>query len=174
MQPTEEGLAIYDACQDVISVLEYAECIVADVGGTLQGTLRVTAPFGLGRRFFGPLVLAFNQTHPQINIQIRLSDHLIDLLTEDAAIRMAVMPEWALMGRGIVMKPRWEIADHLRERRLRSMLLDHAPDPATLCVLYPHRRLLPAKVKAFADFTVKRIAVERRAMPNGLDRAALR
>ncbi len=174
VQPSEEGLAIYDACRDVISVLEYAECIVADVGGTLQGTLRVTATFGLGRRALGPLVLAFHQTHPQINIQLRLSDHLIDLLTEDAAIRMAVMPEWALLGRGIVMKPRWEIADHLRERRLRPMLLDHAPDPATLCVLYPHRRLLPAKVKAFADFAVRRIAAELRAMPNGLDLAALR
>ncbi len=87
---------------------------------------------------------------------------------------MAVMPEWALMGRGIVMKPRWEIADHLRERRLRPMLLDHAPEAATLCVLFPHRRLLPAKVKAFADFAVMRIAAERRVMPNGLDLAALR
>ncbi len=93
VQPTEEGLAFYDACQDVISALEYAECIVADVGGTLQGTLRVTAPFGLGRRVLGPLVPAFHQTHPQINIQLRLSDYLIDLLTEDAAIRMMVMPE---------------------------------------------------------------------------------
>ncbi len=174
VQPTEEGLAIYDACQDVISVLEYAECIVADVGGTLQGTLRVTAPFGLGRRFFGPLVLACNQTHPQINIQLRLSDHLIDHLTEDAAIRMAMMPKWALMGRGIAMKQLWKIADHLREGRLQPMLLDYAPEPATLCASYPLRRLLPVKVKAFADFAVRRIAAELRAMPNGLDLAALR
>ncbi len=78
------------------------------------------------------------------------------------------------MGRGIVVNPRWEIADHLREGRLRPMLLDHAPEPATLCVLYPHRRLLPAKVRAFTDFAVRRIAAELRAMPNGLDLAALR
>ena len=145
MQPTVEGLAIYDACRDVISALDYAECIVADVGGTLQGTLRVTAPFGLGRCVLGPLVPASHQTHPQINIQLRLPDHTIDLLTEDAAIRIAVMPEWVLMWPGIVLKPLWEIADHLGEGRLRPMLPDHAPeiggrsacspdDPGRLCV----------------------------------------
>ncbi len=126
------------------------------------------------RGFFGPLVLACNQTHPQINIQLRLSDHLIDHLTEDAAIRMAMMPKWALMGRGIAMKQLWKIADHLREGRLQPMLLDYAPEPATLCASYPLRRLLPVKVKAFADFAVRRIAAELRAMPNGLDLAALR
>jgi hypothetical protein len=30
----------------------------------------------------------------------------------------------------------------------------------TLAVLYPHRRLLPARVKAFADFAVSRVAAE--------------
>ncbi len=254
VQPTEEGLAFYDACQDVISALEYAESVVADVGGTPQGTLRVTAPLGLGRRVLGPLMPAFHEANPQIKIQLRLSDHLLDLLTEsvDAAVRMAVMRDssligrkimdcervlcaapsyleshgapqspddlltheclllrfpgsqqyrwtlrskgdpvtlpvrgsldaddgnvlttWALMGRGIVMKPIWEIADHLREGRLRPVLLDHAPEPAALSVLYPHRRLLPARVKAFADFAVDRVAAEVRTLLNGLDLAAL-
>jgi DNA-binding transcriptional LysR family regulator len=27
----------------------------------------------------------------------------------------------------------------------------------TLAILYPHRRLLPAKVRAFADFLIERV-----------------
>ncbi len=84
------------------------------------------------------------------------------------------MTTWALMGRGIIIKPLWEVADHLRDGRLRPVLLDHAPEPVDLSVLYPHRRLLAAKVKAFADFAVERLAAELKSGLDGLDLAALR
>jgi DNA-binding transcriptional LysR family regulator len=255
VQPTEEGLAYYNACQDVIGALDYAESVVADVGGIPQGTLRVTAPLLVGRRVLGPLVPKFQNAYPKIDVQLRLSDHLLDLLSEavDVAVRMAIMQDsslitrkimdcervlcaapsyieaqgapkspddllshdclllrfpgsrqfrwtlqskggpavvpvrgrfdaddgdvlttWALMGRGIALKPLWEIADHLRAGRLRPVLLDHAPEPVTLSVLYPHRRLVSAKVKAFADFAVEHIGAEMRAILDGLDLAALR
>ncbi len=66
-----------------------------------------------------------------------------------------VLTEWALMGQGIALKPLWEVAAHLRAGRLEPVLPDFPPEPAVLAVLYPHRRLLPAKVKAFADFMVE-------------------
>jgi DNA-binding transcriptional LysR family regulator len=84
-----------------------------------------------------------------------------------------VLTEWALMGEGIVMKPLWEIARHLRDGRLRPLLLDHPPEPAVLAVLYPHRKLLPARVKAFADFMVEHGARALGAETEGLDLAAL-
>ena len=37
------------------------------------------------------------------------------------------------------------------------MLPAFPPEPVTLAVVYPHRRLLPAKVKAFADFMVDEV-----------------
>jgi len=67
-----------------------------------------------------------------------------------------VLTEWALLGQGIALKPVWEVAHHLRAGRLEAVLPDFPPEPAVLAVLYPHRRLLPAKVKAFADFMVER------------------
>ena len=63
-----------------------------------------------------------------------------------------VLTAWALAGHGLVMKPAYEIADELREGRLVPVLQAFPPEPLTLAVVYPHRRLLPAKVKAFADF----------------------
>jgi DNA-binding transcriptional LysR family regulator len=70
-----------------------------------------------------------------------------------------VLTEWALLGQGIALKPVFEVAEHLRAGRLARVLPDHPPEPVTLAVVYPHRRLLPAKVKAFADFMVQEVAV---------------
>jgi DNA-binding transcriptional LysR family regulator len=52
------------------------------------------------------------------------------------------------------MKPIWEIAEHLKSGALKIVMPDYPPEPAVLAVLYPHRNLLPAKVRAFADFVV--------------------
>jgi len=62
-----------------------------------------------------------------------------------------VLTLWALEGRGLVMKPRFEIADALADGRLVPVLERHPPAPVTLAVLYPARQLVPLKVKAFAD-----------------------
>lgn len=255
VQPTEQGLAFYQASLEVIAAVERAENVAAGAGGAPQGTLRVTAPLGFARRILAPLVPAFQAAHPQVTLQLRLSEHIIDLLTEsvDVAIRMAIlsdssliarkitdcerilcaapaylsqagMPEkpedlldhnclllrfpgsqqyrwtlqsadgpqtlsvrgsfdaddgevltdWALAGLGIAMKPLWEVAEHLREGRLVPLLTDHPPEPATLSILYPHRRLLPARVKAFADFAVPRLAQEVDQRLNGLSLRKLR
>jgi DNA-binding transcriptional LysR family regulator len=75
---------------------------------------------------------------------------------------------WALAGQGIVLKPLWEVADHIKDGRLVPVLTDSPPEPVTLSVLYPHRRLLPARVKAFADFAVTRFAEEIETRLDGM------
>ena len=65
-----------------------------------------------------------------------------------------VLTVWALDGRGIVVKPRFEVADALADGRLVPVLEAHPPKPATLAVLYPARQLVPQKVKTFADMLV--------------------
>jgi DNA-binding transcriptional LysR family regulator len=67
-----------------------------------------------------------------------------------------VLTEWALEGEGIVLKPYWEVAEHLREGRLHVVLPHSPPGSVSLMMLYPHRQLLPAKVRAFADFLIEK------------------
>jgi DNA-binding transcriptional LysR family regulator len=67
-----------------------------------------------------------------------------------------VLTEWTLQGEGIMLKPYWEIADHLESGRLQVVLPDHPPEPVSLVMLYPHRHLLPAKVRVFADFLIEK------------------
>ena len=254
LQPTEQGLAFYDGCLEVLHALEQAEAAVSAAGGRPRGAIRVTAPLGLGRRIVAPAVPAFNELHPEIEVRLRLSDHLIDLMREgvDVALRLAVLkdssltmrkiadcervlvaapaylerkgvpktpndlagheclllrypgtaqfqwllgdPEapakpavsggfdaddgdvltdWAVAGHGIAMKPLFEVADYLRAGTLEPVLLDHAPPPATLALLYPHRRLLAVKVKVFADFMVDHCQSEIKSALDGMTLGSL-
>jgi DNA-binding transcriptional LysR family regulator len=68
-----------------------------------------------------------------------------------------VLTQWALDGHGIVLKPVFEVADHLRCGALVPVALATPPLPVQLSVLSQHRRLRDPKVSLFADFMVARI-----------------
>lgn len=63
-----------------------------------------------------------------------------------------VLTGWALDGRGIILKPRFEVAEHLASGALVPVATDTPPLPATLAALTPHRRLRDPKVMLFVDF----------------------
>ncbi len=76
-----------------------------------------------------------------------------------------VLTGWAIDGRGIVMKPIFEIADHLRTGRLIPVCTATPPMPTQLSVLSQHRRLKDPKVRLFTDFMASHCRDElRRAM----------
>ena len=65
-----------------------------------------------------------------------------------------VLTDWALAGRGIIMKPRFEVARHLKDGALVTLLEDTPPAIATLACLYPHKQFLDPKVRLFIEFMV--------------------
>ena len=91
MNMTERGRVFYERCLEVVEAVERAEASVAEIAGGLRGPLRVTAPLGLGRRLVAPLARSFRSIHPKVELRLRLSDHLLDLVGEsiDVALRLA-------------------------------------------------------------------------------------
>lgn len=83
-----------------------------------------------------------------------------------------VLTDWALDGRGIVLKPRFEVAEHLRGGRLVPVAEATPPLPVQLSCLMPHRRLRDPKTRLFVDFMVARCraAVEAGGSPAASDR----
>jgi DNA-binding transcriptional LysR family regulator len=65
-----------------------------------------------------------------------------------------VLTQWALLGEGIAMKPVFEIAAHLKSGALVQIMPNHRPVPATLAILHAYQRMVPLKVRAFADILV--------------------
>ncbi len=62
----------------------------------------------------------------------------------------------AVAGRGISYEPDFIVGPDVRAGRLVPILRDFAPPAAGIHVVYPSRRHLSAKVRAFADFLIER------------------
>ncbi|NYS25918.1 LysR family transcriptional regulator [Rhodobacteraceae bacterium 2376] len=67
-----------------------------------------------------------------------------------------VLTGWALDGRGIILKPMFEVADHLRSGALVPVATATPPLPVSLSLLTPHRRLRDPKIRLFSDFVATR------------------
>ncbi|MCB5411342.1 LysR family transcriptional regulator [Pseudogemmobacter faecipullorum] len=68
-----------------------------------------------------------------------------------------VLTQWALDGRGIVLKPLFDIAADLRAGRLVPVAKASPPQPVQLSALSQHRRLKDPKLSLFSDFITARI-----------------
>ena len=71
-----------------------------------------------------------------------------------------VLTDWALTGQGIVMKPVFEVADHLRDGRLVQVAKDTLPVPIQMACLFTHRRKQDPKTRLFMDFVIGRIGAK--------------
>lgn len=69
-----------------------------------------------------------------------------------------VLTSWALDGHGIILKPRFEVADDLAAGRLVPVLEDCPPVPVQLGCLYAHRRHQDPKTRLLIDFMAERIS----------------
>lgn len=105
---TEIGRDFYDHARRVISALDDAEAAVAGLSGRPRGTIRLTAPIGVGRRVIAPLAQEFTQEFPEIRLNLRLSDRRVDILEDqiDMAFVLGDLPESSLKQRKILDAPR--------------------------------------------------------------------
>lgn len=67
-----------------------------------------------------------------------------------------VLTGWALAGRGIVNKPRFEVEPFIRDRRLKVILEETPPTPVQFAAVYPHKKLQDPKVRLLLDFMADR------------------
>jgi DNA-binding transcriptional LysR family regulator len=81
---------------------------IADVERTLQGfndqpggRLRLSAPTTYGHYKLPPLLATFNRMHPDVLIELSISNDNVDLVAEnfDLAIRMGTLPDSGYVGR---------------------------------------------------------------------------
>jgi len=69
-----------------------------------------------------------------------------------------VLTGWALEGHGIILKPAFEVAEHLKSGALVPVAEAEPPVPIQLACLYMHRRRQDPKTRLFIDFMADRIA----------------
>lgn len=87
--PTAAGERFLDHSAQLIEVIDDAQADVG-AGGQVRGRLRLTAPASFGPRYLTPLLAEFLDQYPAIEVDVRYTDTIIDLVGErfDLAIRI--------------------------------------------------------------------------------------
>tara|TARA_B100000446_G_scaffold64273_3_gene60912 strand:+ start:20715 stop:21623 length:909 start_codon:yes stop_codon:yes gene_type:complete len=104
---TEAGQRYY---QQVLPLLEGLSAMVDQVTGEQtepKGLLRVSAPVTFGEMKLSPLIPSFLTQHPEMQLDLQLSDRKIDMLEEgiDVVIRIGGVDDSSLVARQIKNLP---------------------------------------------------------------------
>ncbi|MGK3114902.1 LysR family transcriptional regulator [Candidatus Pantoea formicae] len=101
LAPTEAGWQLFEQAQQLLS--DYQHAMDSAHYSGLQGLLRITAPVPFGRRHVMPLVNAFLQQHPEMQIEVVLSDSYQDLIENglDIALRIGELQDSSMVARKV-------------------------------------------------------------------------
>ncbi|MEM8958873.1 MAG: LysR family transcriptional regulator [Pseudomonadota bacterium] len=92
---TPEGARFLQRCAPAVEALADAAAAVQEDRAAFRGTLRVTSTTAFGRSHVLPALCAFQALHPDLTVELSLSDGFVDLVTEefDLAIRAGILPD---------------------------------------------------------------------------------
>ena len=102
--PTEAGLIYLQRIEPLIEEIQQAASVVAEVAGQPKGILRVTASVSFGLICIVPLLPKFRTAYPDLEIDLLLTDSVVDIFTEriDIAIRLGTLPDSTLIARQLI------------------------------------------------------------------------
>jgi DNA-binding transcriptional LysR family regulator len=105
---TEEGKAFLPYAEDVISSIEAARASVGAGNALPIGTLRVAAPASFGRMHILPALTNFLTLYPELHVDLKLSDTIVDLVEGgfDIAIRNSQLKDSSLIARKLAVDNR--------------------------------------------------------------------
>lgn len=98
---TETGSAYYERCRQILDDLQEADAAASATTAQASGTLRINAPLTFGNLHLAPLWGEFLKLHPQVELDITLTDRVVDLVDEgyDLAIRIGRLASTTLVAR---------------------------------------------------------------------------
>lgn len=101
---TESGRVYYQECKTILAAIAAAENTLQLLAGTPRGSISVNAPVSFGNCVLAPIVNRFLLQYPQIDVELRLDNNLIDPLNNniDLVVRIGELHDSALIGRHIM------------------------------------------------------------------------
>jgi DNA-binding transcriptional LysR family regulator len=120
LRVTEAGQRWYERCVRVLRDVEEARASVRD-DGAVRGRLVVSASFTFGMLEVIPRLAKLTERHPNLVVDLRLEDHLVNLVGEgvDIAIRAGSAPpdSTAYVAHPLSAMERWLVASPARLRK---------------------------------------------------------
>ncbi len=108
LSPTAEGERLLAHAEAILAAVAEAEDDLSGRGGTLSGSLRLTASATFGSLFLIPAIAAFLERHPTLHVSLDLTDGIVDLTAEgiDLALRHGALPDSRLVASRLVASRR--------------------------------------------------------------------
>ena len=102
---TEAGNVYFEHSQRIARELDEAESAVSELQGGPRGWLRFTAPYSLGTGWIAPLLGEFRERHPEVRVDMVLSNEPLDLIDKeiDVALRVGDLPDSNLVARRLTV-----------------------------------------------------------------------
>lgn len=96
---TDEGEKFLAHASRILDEIEQARASISESASKPKGRIKMAAPTSLGRRFIAPAICGFMRQYPEIEIQVDLTDRIVNLQEDgyDLAIRVGVLTESLLI-----------------------------------------------------------------------------
>jgi DNA-binding transcriptional LysR family regulator len=104
---TDAGRQLSDRAAHILTEGEAAEDEALSCSTAVRGVVRLAAPMSFGVLHLAPLLPEFLATHPDVSVDLHLSDAMVDMIDDgfDAAIRIAALPDSSLVARRLCGMP---------------------------------------------------------------------
>ncbi|MDG3441219.1 LysR family transcriptional regulator [Nitrospirillum amazonense] len=98
---TPEGRDLHERALRLLRDAEEIEQAAKSARSAPSGTLRIAASLPIGIHVIAPALPAFRARHPQVLVDLRLSDQFVDLIEHgiDLAVRIGDLPDTRLLSR---------------------------------------------------------------------------
>jgi len=104
---TDTGEQLGARAAALLAEAEQAESEAMSLSAAPRGKVRLAAPMSFGVLFVAPLLPELFRLHPELTVDLHLSDAQIDLIGEgfDAALRIGHLPDTSLLARRLCDMP---------------------------------------------------------------------
>lgn len=165
---TAEGERFLPYARSMIDAEDSARAALLPASATASGVLKLTAPSVFGQAIVMPLLPALLAQHPQLRIDLDLSDRVLDIVGEgfDLALRVATLGDSELVAKRLAGNPRMLCASP-------QYLARHGV-PATLADLATHACITLHAVPRWpvvVDGILQRVSVAPRITTSNVDAA---
>lgn len=120
LQPTDAGRVFYEDAKSALTQANNAYERIQDRDKTPKGVLRITAPVDFGVSYVAPFVARFQDTYPEVTIDLHLTDGLVDIIEDryDLAFRIGWLSDSSNLARKLLDFEVIAICSPSTERRL--------------------------------------------------------
>jgi DNA-binding transcriptional LysR family regulator len=109
---TESGSDYYERCVAILQEVDEAEQSVGQLQTQPKGVVRISTVVAFGRLHVVPRLAQFIASYPDIRIDVRMNDRIVDMVEEgvDVAFRMGKLPDSSLIAKTLCCSPMVTVA----------------------------------------------------------------